>query len=405
MSELRELFLRRVAQTSAAPLGLEIESAEGSWLRATDGRRYLDLIAGMGVAALGHGNSAVLAAIERQARRHLHVMVYGEYVLEPQVRLAARLAELLPAPLSRVYFTNSGAEAIEGALKTARKLTRRDAFVAFEGAYHGDTTGAMALAGNPAFRTPFGPLLGPVRHLPYDDAGALAAVDSSVAAVIVEPVQSEGGVRIPSLDFIRELRRRCTESGAILIFDEVLTGLGRTGKLFALEHFSVVPDLIVLAKALGGGLPLGAFIGSDEALAELAHDPPLGHITTFGGHPLSCAAGLAALEVIVAERLAQRAQRMGRELLEGIRGFNAPEIAGVRGIGLLVGIEFHDARFAHRFVAETVANRVVINWTLNADRVVRLAPPLTLENSDLEFALDAMGRALASAREPVKDRV
>ncbi len=397
MSELRELFLRRVAQTSAAPLGLEIESAEGSWLRATDGRRYLDLIAGMGVAALGHGNSAVLAAIERQARRHLHVMVYGEYVLEPQVRLAARLAELLPAPLSRVYFTNSGAEAIEGALKTARKLTRRDAFVAFEGAYHGDTTGAMALAGNPAFRTPFGPLLGPVRHLPYDDAGALAAVDSSVAAVIVEPVQSEGGVRIPSLDFIRELRRRCTESGAILIFDEVLTGLGRTGKLFALEHFSVVPDLIVLAKALGGGLPLGAFIGSDEALAELAHDPPLGHITTFGGHPLSCAAGLALLEVLTRERLWERASRLGALFCESFRRLAGAEVVRIRNLGLLIGLEFPSAGLTRAFVAESITRGVVVNWTLNAERVVRLAPPLTLQPDELDFALEAMGNALAAA--------
>ncbi len=397
MSELRDLFLRRVAQTSAAPLGLEIESAEGSWLRATDGRRYLDLIGGMGVAALGHGHPAVLAAIERQARRHLHVMVYGEYVLEPQVRLAARLAELLPAPLSRVYFTNSGAEAIEGALKTARKLTRRDAFVAFEGAYHGDTTGAMALAGNPAFRTPFGKLLGPVRHLPYDDVGALAAIDSSVAAAIVEPVQSEGGVRIPSREFIRELQRRCTESGAILIFDEVLTGLGRTGKLFALEHFGVVPDLIVLAKALGGGLPLGAFIGSDEALAELAHDPPLGHITTFGGHPLSCAAGLAALEVLASERLWERAARLGALFCEGFRDLAGAEVVRIRNLGLLIGLEFPTADLARAFVAESIARGVVVNWTLNAERVVRLAPPLTLQPNELDFALKAMDNALAAA--------
>lgn len=397
MSELRELFLRRVAQTSASPIGLEIESAEGSWLRATDGRRYLDLIAGMGVAALGHGHPAVLAAIERQARAYLHVMVYGEYVLDPQVRLAARLAELLPTPLDRVYFTNSGAEAIEGALKTARKLTRRDAFIAFEGAYHGDTTGAMALAGNPAFRTPFGALIGPVRHLPYDDAGALAAIDKSVAAVIAEPVQSEGGVRIPSRGFIAELRRRCTEAGVLLVFDEVLTGLGRTGKLFALEHFGVVPDLIVLAKALGGGLPLGAFIGSEAVLAELAHDPPLGHITTFGGHPLSCAAGLAALEVIVGGRLWERAAELGALFCDRLRGLAGAEVLRVRHLGLLIGLEFPTADAAHLFVAESIARGVVVNWTLNADRVVRLAPPLTLERSELEFALEAMGNALIIA--------
>ncbi len=404
MTERKRQFLRHVAQTSDAPMGLEVLDARGSWLRCADGRTYLDFIAGIGVSALGHGHPAVLRAIEEQARRHLHVMVYGEYVIDAQVKLARRLAELLPDGIERVYFTNSGAEAIEGALKAARKRTGRAGFAAFDGAYHGDTMGALALSGNPVFRAPFEPLPGPVIHLPYDDADALGAIDSSIAAVVVEPVQAEGGVRIPGAPFMRTLRERCDRVGAMLIFDEVLTGFGRTGRLFALEHSGVVPDIVVLAKALGGGLPLGAFCGRDETLSTLAHDPPLGHITTFGGHPLSCAAGLAALEVVVSEGLADRADRMGRELIEGIRGFDAPEIAGVRGIGLLVGIEFHDARFAHRFVAETVANRVVINWTLNAERVVRLAPPLTLENSDLEFALDAMGRALASADEWVKDQ-
>jgi len=405
MTERKLEFLRHVAQTSDAPMGLEVLDARGSWLRCADGRTYLDFIAGIGVTALGHGHPAVLGALEEQMRRHLHVMVYGEYVIDAQVRLARRLAELLPGGIERVYFTNSGAEAIEGALKAARKLTGRAGFAAFDGAYHGDTMAALALSGNPAFRAPFEPLPGPVIHLPYDDIGALEAIDSTIAAVVVEPVQAEGGVRIPGAQFIGALRERCDRVGAILVFDEVLTGLGRTGRLFALEHFGVVPDIVVLAKALGGGLPLGAFCARDETLAVLAHDPPLGHITTFGGHPLSCAAGLAALEVIVSERLADRAQRIGRELLEGVRGFNAPEIAGVRGIGLLIGIEFHDARFAHRFVAESIANRLVINWTLNADRVVRLAPPLTLQDSELGFALDAMGRALASARERVKDRV
>lgn len=398
MSERRQDFLRHLAQTSDAPIALEVLDANGAWLRCADGGRYLDLIAGIGVSALGHGHPAVLRAIEKQARRHLHVMVYGEYVIEAQVRLARRLAEVLPAGIDRVYFTNSGAEAIEGALKTVRKLTGRAGFVAFDGAYHGDTMGALALSGNPAFRAPFEPLPGPVLHLPYGDADALAAIDSRIAGVIIEPVQAEGGVRIPSAGFMRALRKRCDSAGAVLIFDEVLTGLGRTGRLFALEHFGVVPDIVVLAKALGGGLPLGAFCGRGEEISTLAHDPPLGHITTFGGHPLSCAAGLAALEVIVSEDLAGRADRMGRELIEGIRGFGAPEIADVRGIGLLVGIEFHDALFARHFVAETIANRVVINWTLNADRVVRLAPPLTLDDSELEFALDAMRRAIASVR-------
>jgi acetylornithine/N-succinyldiaminopimelate aminotransferase len=397
MSDLANKFRHHLAQTSDAPMGLEIARAEGSWLYATDGRRYLDLVAGIGVSALGHGHPAVLAAIESQARRHLHVMVYGEYVIEAQARLAARLAELLPRPLSRIYFTNSGAEAIEGALKTARKFTRRDGFVAFEGAYHGDTMGAMALAGNPAFRDPFGALPGPVKHLPYGNADALAAIDDKIAAVVIEPVQAEGGVRIPFVDFMRSLRERCDRVGALLIFDEVLTGLGRTGKLFALEHFGVVPDVIVLAKALGGGLPLGAFAARDDLLSVLAHDPPLGHITTFGGHPLCCAAGLASLDVIVAERLWERASVIGGRIRAELLAFGDENVIDVRGLGLLIGIELSGAELTRRFVAESIASGVVINWTLNADTVVRLAPPLTISDAEVDFALATMRSALARA--------
>ena len=398
MSELGDFFRQNLAQTSDAPIGLEISRAEGSWLVASDGRRYLDFIAGIGVSALGHGHPEVLAAIAEQARRHLHVMVYGEYVIESQVRLARRLSELLPPPLERVYFTNSGAEAIECALKVARKFTGRAGFVAFEGAYHGDTMGALALAGNRAMREPFGALPGPVRQLPFGDEGAAAKIDSTIAAVVVEPVQAEGGVRIPEAGFIRALRKRCDRAGAMLIFDEVLTGFGRTGKLFALEHFGVVPDIVVMAKALGGGLPLGALCGRHELLGTLSHDPPLGHITTFGGHPLSCAAGLASLNVIVRERLYQRAATIGTEIVRRLLAMRAPEIAAVRGLGMLVGIEFRDAALARRFVAATLARGVVLNWTLNADNVVRLAPVLTIMPDEVDFALSAMEEALDAIR-------
>jgi acetylornithine/N-succinyldiaminopimelate aminotransferase len=397
MSDLADKFRRHLAQTSDAPIGLEIARAEGSWLYDSDGRRYLDLIAGIGVSALGHGHPAVLAAIENQARRHLHVMVYGEYVIEAQARLAARLAELLPRQLSRIYFTNSGAEAIEGALKAARKFTHREGFVAFDGAYHGDTMGAMALAGNPAFREPFGALPGPVTHLPFGDVHALDALDDTIAAVVIEPVQAEGGVRIPTAEFMRTLRERCDRAGALLIFDEVLTGFGRTGKLFALEHFDVVPDVIVLAKALGGGLPLGGFATRDEVMSVLAHDPPLGHITTFGGHPLSCAAGLASLDVIVAERLSERADAIGDRIRAELLSFADENVVDVRGIGLLIGIELGNAELTRRFVAESIANGVVINWTLNADNVVRIAPPLTISDAELDFALATIRSALARA--------
>jgi acetylornithine/N-succinyldiaminopimelate aminotransferase len=398
MSELGEIFRRNLAQTSDAPMGLEIARAEGSWLIASDGRRYLDFIAGIGVSALGHGHPEVLDAIERQARRHLHVMVYGEYVIESQVLLARRLAELLPPALSRVYFTNSGAEAIECALKAARKFTGRAGFVAFDGAYHGDTMGALAIAGNAAMREPFGALPGPVRHLPYDDVRAVEKIDSTIAAVVVEPIQAEGGVRIPEIGFIRALRERCDRTGTLLIFDEVLTGIGRTGAMFALQHFGVVPDIVVMAKAIGGGLPLGAVGSRDEVLGTLAHNPPLGHITTFGGNPLSCVAGLAALNVIVRERLCERAATTGREIVRRLNAMRAPEIAAVRGLGMLIGIEFHDAAIARRFVAATIARGVIVNWTLNADNVVRLAPPLTVKPEEVDFALNAMTKALDESR-------
>lgn len=404
MNALREAFLRHVAQTSPAPIGLEIVRAEGSWLYTADGHRYLDLIAGIGVSALGHGHPAVLDAIAEQARRHLHVMVYGEYVIEAQVRLAERLASLLPPPLECVYFTNSGAEAIEGALKAARKHTRRSRFVAFDGAYHGDTMAALALMGNPAFQTPFEPLPGPVSHLPYGEVAALEAIDSSVAAVVVEPVQAEGGLWIASAGFMGALRERCDRMGAMLVYDEVLTGLGRTGRLFAMEHFGVVPDLVVMAKALGGGLPLGAFCGPTRLIGELAHDPPLGHITTFGGHPLSCAAGLAALEVIVGERLWERANTLGEELANGVRRFAGAEVAAVRVIGALIGIEFRSAGTAQAFVREALVRGVIINWTLNAERVVRLAPPLNMGGAEVDFGLQIMAEALEASRAIGKPR-
>jgi acetylornithine/N-succinyldiaminopimelate aminotransferase len=398
MTQLGDYFRQNLAQTSDAPIGLEITRAEGSWLVAADGRRYLDFIAGIGVSALGHGNREVLDAIAAQARRHLHVMVYGEYVIESQVMLARRLVELLPRPLERVYFTNSGAEAIECAMKVARKFTGRAGFVAFDGAYHGDTMGALALAGNRAIREPFGALPGPVTHLPFDDVGAIDKIDSTFAAVVVEPVQAEGGVRIPDTGFIRALRDQCDRAGAMLIFDEVLTGFGRTGKMFALEHFGVVPDILVVAKALGGGLPLGALCSRNEILGTLSHDPPLGHITTFGGHPLSCAAGLASVNVIVRERLCERAAAMGKEIVRRLLASGAPEIAAVRGIGMIVGIEFRDTSLAHRFVAATLARGVIVNWTLNADNVVRLAPVLTIMPDEVDFALSAMKNALDEIR-------
>ncbi len=387
--DLAGLFRRHVCQTSPEPMGIVVVRAAGATVWDADGRAWLDLLAGMGVANVGHNHPAVLAAVRAQLERHLHVMVYGELVQEAQVRLAARLAGLLPAPLSVVYFTSSGTEAIEGALKTARKHTGRPKL-------HGDTLGALSLGGNPLYRTPFEPLLPGVVHLPFDDEAALAAIDRDTAAVVVEPVQAEGGVRIPRRTFLQALRRRCTETGALLVFDEVVTGFGRTGRLFAFEHAGVVPDLLVLAKALGGGLPLGAFVGSPEVLATLAHDPPLAHVTTFGGHPLSCAAGLAALEVLVREALPARAAALGTQLQDRLGTFlGRGGLVAVRGIGLLLGLEFADAASCARFTRRARDSGLLLGWTLHRDTVVRLAPPLVLTDAEAERALAAIATALA----------
>jgi acetylornithine/succinyldiaminopimelate/putrescine aminotransferase len=396
MSEsIEALFRRHVCQTSDTPMGLVVDRASGAWVWDRSGERYLDLLAGMGVANIGHAHPDVVAAARNQMDRHLHVMVYGEFIQESQVRLATQLTTLLPDPLDVVYFTSSGAEAVDGALKVARKHTGRPGFVAFERGFHGDTWGALSVGGNPRYRDPFRPLLPDVRFLPFDDAPALDAIDETTAAVIVEPVQAEGGVRIPSAGFLPALRRRCTEVGALLVLDEVVTGFGRTGRTFALEHWDVVPDLLVLAKALGGGLPLGAFIGRRAVMTTLAHDPPLAHVTTFGGHPVSCAAGLAALGVLGREALAARAIRVGSDLaarLGALVGHGG--LTEVRAIGLLLGLEFDRPEDCAQFVSRAWDERVILNWTLHRDTVVRLAPPLVLSDPEVDEAAARLARAL-----------
>ncbi|MGE0821880.1 MAG: aspartate aminotransferase family protein, partial [Candidatus Binatia bacterium] len=335
MNTLRDAFLQHVCQTSPEPMGIEVARAHGCTVVDKNGKEYLDLLSGIGVASIGHTHPAVVRAIKEQSERYLHTMVYGEYIQEPQVRLAQRLAEVAPPPLSVTYFTNSGTEAIEGALKTARKHTGRSRFVSFLGSFHGDTFGSLSVGGNPLYREPFEPLLPTVAFLPFNDLEALKQIDETVAAVIIEPIQGEGGVRIPDDAYLPALRHRCREVGALLIFDEVITGFGRTGKLFASEHWQVTPDIMVLAKALGGGMPLGAFVSTPDIMATLAHDPPLAHVTTFGGHPVCCAAGLASLDVILHEDLPQHATEKGQALqqqlcdLIGLGGCTA-----VRGRGL-----------------------------------------------------------------------
>jgi len=392
----RYAFHRHLASTSPEPIGIVVDRAEGPFLYAPDGRRYIDLLAGIGVANIGHMHPEVIEAVERQIRRHHHVMVYGEYVQEAQALYAEELVAAAPPGLDRVYFVNSGAEAVEGALKVARKATGRTGLVCFRGAYHGDTMGALSVVGSKIYRTPFEPLLEPVTVLSFGDGANLEAIDESVGAVIVEPVQGEGGVRVPPVAFLPALRARCTEVGALLVLDEVMTGFGRTGSLYACTRSGVLPDILVHAKALGGGFPLGAFLASEALMSTLAKDPPLCHVTTFGGHPVSCAAGRAALRVLLRDDLPRRAEVVGARFRARLRETLAQfsQVREVRGAGLMIGIELCDPVLTTALV-ETCRDRgVLLGWTLHHDHILRLTPPLNVPESVLEEALEILAAAL-----------
>ena len=386
-------FRDHVAWTSDSPMGLAVQRAEGPFLYLEDGRRITDLISGIAVSSLGHRHPAVTAAIKKQIDRHLHVMVYGEFIQEPQSAIAARLAANLPPSLSNVYFTMTGTEANEGALKLAKKYTGRTRLVSFENSYHGDTHGSLSVTGRSVYRDPFLPLLPDVLFLPFDDIEALDVIDQSVAAVITEPIQGEGGIRVPSDAWMRRLRDRCTQTGALLLFDEIQTGMGRTGTLFAFEGFGVVPDIMTVAKALGGGMPLGAFISSIEIMATLRTDPPLSHVTTFGGHPVSCAAADAALAVLVEEGLATRASEIERR----VRGaLSHAGIQEVRGRGAMLGMELYSAKQTEAVVAAALEKGVLLGWTLHSNTLVRIAPPLNIPWDVLDDALGIITDCLDS---------
>ncbi|NNF04110.1 MAG: aspartate aminotransferase family protein [Rhodothermales bacterium] len=388
------MFERHVAWTSDHPMGLVVDRAEGSILTLEGGRRVVDLISGIAVSSLGHRHPAVVEAIREQLDRHLHVMVYGEFVQAPQARFAARLASLLPQQLQVAYFTMTGTEANEGALKLAKKYTGRTRMVAFEHSYHGDTHGSLSVTGRSVYRKPFEPLLPGVTFLPFDDVEALDAVGDDVACVITEPIQGEGGIRVPSDAWMRRLRTRCTDAGALLVFDEIQTGFGRTGSLFAFERFGVVPDIITLAKAMGGGMPLGAFVSSREIMDAFRRDPPLSHVTTFGGHPVSCAAADAALTVLIEEDLPARALEIGERVRQRLRH---DRIVEIRGRGAMLGMELGDAAYTADVVRRALEYGVLLGWTLHSDSLVRIAPPLNIPFDVLDSAVDVILRALDEA--------
>lgn len=376
----RELFLRHVAQTSTAPLALEILKAEGVKMWDKDGKVYTDLISGISVCNVGHRNPEVIAAIHQQLDAYMHIMVYGELIESPQVKFAHQLATHLPDTLNAVYFTNSGAEATEGAMKLAKRVTGRTNIVAFKNSYHGSTQGALSVMGDEYWRNAYRPLLPGVLHVEYNENKALDHIDEHTACVIIEPVQAEMGVNPADIQWLKSLRDKCTATGAMLIFDEIQTGFGRTGTLFAFESLGVVPDIILLGKALGGGMPLGAFVSSTDNMNTFTDNPVLGHITTFGGHPVCCAAGLAAMNFLLRERLMDGVvakSSLFKQLLKH------PLIKEVRAQGLLIAVEFDSYETNKKIIDKCIENGVFTDWFLFASHCMRIAPPLIISEEEI----------------------
>ena len=381
---LRQLFFEHVGQTSDFPIGLEVERAEGVWLYGPNGQRWIDLISGVSVSNVGHNNPVVVNAICDQAHTYLHLMVYGEIIESPQVRYATRMAELLPPSLQSVYFVNSGSEAVEGALKLAKRYTGRTELVSMRRAYHGSTHGSMSMMGAPEgeeWKGAFRPLLPDVQAVEFNDFSELERITRRTACVLAEPVQGEAGVRPPRPGYLEALRRRCDEVGALLIFDEIQTGMGRTGRLFAMQKYGVTPDIVCLAKAFGGGMPLGAFVARHEVMDTLQENPALGHITTFGGHPVCCAAGLAALNYLVDNKVVERVETKGA-LYEMLLK-DHPAVREIRRSGLLLAVELGESAKLYRIMELFREAGILSDWFLFCDTAFRISPPLTISEDEV----------------------
>jgi acetylornithine/N-succinyldiaminopimelate aminotransferase len=391
MLTLRQLFLNNNAQTTHFPLLLEFERAEGVYMYDKTGKAYIDLISGIGVSNLGHSHPKVVNAVKDQVEKYMHLMVYGEYVQTPQVRFAEKLVSILPQNLNSVYFTNSGAEAVEGALKLAKRFTGRQQIVAFNNSYHGSTHGALSVMGNEDFKQAYRPLLPGITFLDLNNTTALQQITNKTACVIIETIQGEAGICVPDGTFMQALRQRCTQTGTLLILDEIQAAFGRTGKLFAFEHFNILPDILLLAKALGGGMPVGAFIASVDTMSALKENPILGHITTFGGHPVCCAAGLAALQVLLDEHLIDKVAE--KEALIR-RHLKHPAIKQVRGKGLMLALEFESFELNKKIIDRCIENGVITDWFLHCSNSMRLAPPLVITNNELLTACKVITEAI-----------
>ena len=381
---LRKQFLAHVGQTSPSPMLVEVARAEGSFFYTPEGKRYYDLVAGVSVSNVGHCNPAVVKAVQEQAARYMHVMVYGELVETPQVEYAAKVASLLSGGLSSLYFVNSGAEAVEGALKLAKRYTGRTELVSMRRAYHGSTHGSMSMMGAPEgeeWKGAFRPLLPDVQAIEFNDFGELERITRRTACVLAEPVQGEAGVRPPVPGYLEALRRRCDEVGALLVFDEIQTGMGRTGALFAMLKYGVTPDIVCLAKAFGGGMPLGAFASRPEIMQTLQENPVLGHITTFGGHPVCCAAGLAALNYLLDNKVVEGVEAKGT-LYAQLLG-NHPAVREIRRSGLLLAVELGEPQKLYRIMELFKQPGILSDWFLFCDTAFRISPPLTISEEEI----------------------
>ena len=379
----RQLFLDHVGQTSEAPLCLNIVKAEGSKMWDADGKEYIDLIAGISVCNIGHRHPAVIDAIKKQLDDYLHIMVYGEFVENPQVAYAKMIADHLPASLNSVFYTASGSEATEGAMKLAKRFTNRTQIVSFKNSYHGSTQGALSIMGSEYWQQAFRPLLPGILQLNYNNFDELENITEQTACVVAETIQAEAAVNVPVNNWLQALRKRCLDTGTLLVLDEIQCGFGRNGSLWAFEQFNIVPDILLLGKALGGGMPLGAFIADKRIMDSLTHDPVLGHINTFGGHPLSCAAGLAAFKVLLDENMiaeVKNKEKLFHSLL------HHPRIKKITSIGLMIAVEFDDFKTNKKIIDALIERGVFTDWFLFASNALRIAPPLNISNQDIELS-------------------
>lgn len=387
----RQLFLQHLAQTTDFPLMIEVEKAEGIYLYGPKGEKYIDLISGIGVSNVGHRHPKVLNAIQGQLDKYLHLMVYGEYVQSPQARLAKAICDTLPESLDNAYLVNSGSEAVEGALKLAKRYTGKPNLVSCVNAYHGSSHGALSVGGNEIFKQAYRPLLPGVSHIMYGEFSDLATINSATAAILIETIQGEAGIRVATKEYFQALRKRCDETGTLLILDEVQCGFGRTGKFWAFEHFGIVPDIVVCAKGMGGGMPIGAFIANKEVMGAFKNNPILGHITTFGGHPVSSAASLATIQVLQEEKLIEEVDKKAN-LFKTL--LVHPKIKSIRNKGLLMAVEFESFNALKPIIDSAIKLGVITDWFLFCDDSMRIAPPLTISLEQIHDACAVILQAI-----------